>query len=893
MIHRAKLTAKGLIYIAFFVLASCGGGSNGTDTSCLGFDLSDLTLTDLTVSESSLDQTFSSSVLNGYTVSVGNDVESISFTTILNETALANNATITAELVEAADVDADTIESLTVISGTAFSFDLAEGDNFITITIESEKGCQFNSYEVLVHRENSVGQLDGVFRAINDGGLTNTDDGTDYSVTDFDPAVHIYNITAEYETCRLGLAPFVIESESTITINGEETENLTFSNFNLPLVGTTEIVFNVTSEVGENSQEYAFNIIRSSTDEEVAADATLQDMQLSAGTLDSDYSCTDTGYSLRLDRQDTSTELVLTPSAAEATMTITHIVGVNDVPDFDDDTVITAGTPFALSNGTDPERFAYNITVTSADGTESTIYALNVTRSETNWKYVSTVTELQEAMRSPANLDEIIIDTSDDDSNELYFGVASVDTSGHDGAHFYAGELPEDFEKVVVRGDGGDVTLSGDDVDANAVLLVEGDNWEIRSVTLTGARNGVVLSGANNTFLSGISIEDVGERGLYMHNGSSNNVISNSSIFNTGMSLSGETEESQGEAIVVGEEVDDTTDFVFSDNNYISNMVFGTDILTESVDVNNGATNTKINHSLFVTAGIDPVLSEQSSIVAISGEGTDYSYNMILHTNDELIDSGLTISGDVGGVRIFDNLYSLNDMTDSDTVDDVTINAITVADDSSVGVNSNLSFLVDEDEDGEYDSAVVEGTVTEIESPIYQIQSTIDPTLCLVRKDDVSFDFGSFSLDDAEISTSDIMVMEACVDNTPAQQWAFTYDLNVSISTTLGIINYDRYVRITNVSSGSPLVPLSTAFASTLTFAGEADVVDTSTLDRWIVNKLDGENVSFLPFLNNAYALSESVGDTRINTHFVDGDNGLYLGEFTTSNAQTFRLIEQ
>ena len=132
-----------------------------------------------------------------------------------------------------------------------------------------------------------------------------------------------------------------------------------------------------------------------------------------------------------------------------------------------------------------------------------------------------------------------------------------------------------------------------------------------------------------------------------------------------------------------------------------------------------------------------------------------------------------------------------------------------------------------------------------------------------------------------------------CADNTPAQQWAFAYDLEVNISLTLGIISYDRYVVITNVSSGLPLIPLSTAFASTLTFAGETDVADTLTLDRWVVNKLDGENVSFLPFSNSAYALSESVGNARINTHFIDGDNGLYLGEFTTSNAQTFRLIEQ
>ena len=66
MIHRAKLTAKGLIYIAFFVLASCGGGSGGTDTSCLGFDLSDLTLTDLTVSESSLDQARYSARIDNY-----------------------------------------------------------------------------------------------------------------------------------------------------------------------------------------------------------------------------------------------------------------------------------------------------------------------------------------------------------------------------------------------------------------------------------------------------------------------------------------------------------------------------------------------------------------------------------------------------------------------------------------------------------------------------------------------------------------------------------------------------------------------------------------------------------------------------------------------------------
>lgn len=893
MIHRARLTAKGLICIAFLVLAGCGG-SSGTNTSCLGFSLSDLTLTDLTVSDSGLEQTFSPNVLNGYTVNVGNDVESISFTAILNETALANNATITATVIEAVDVDTETPVSLTVTSGAVFSLDLAEGDNFITITVEAASGCQFNSYEILVHRDNSIGQLDGVFRSINDGGLTNTDDGTEYDVDDFDPAVQTYNITAEYDTCRLGLAPFVIESESTITVNGEETENLTFSNFNLPLVGTTEIVFNVTSEVGENSKDYTFNIIRSSTDEQVAGDATLQDMQFSLGTLDSDYSCTDASYSLRLDRQNTSTGLILTPSAAEATMTITHIVGVNDTPDFTDDTVITAGEPFILASGSDPERFAYNITVTSADGEESTIYALNVTRSETNWRFVNSVDELQEAMRAPANLDEIIIDTSDDDSDELYFGIASVDTSGHDGAHFYAGELPEGFEKVVVRSDGGDVTLSGDNVDANAVLLIEGDNWEIRSLALTGARNGVVLNGANNTFLSGISIEDVGERGLYMYNGSSNNVISNSSIFNTGMSLSGETVESQGEAIVVGEEVDDTADAQLSDNNYISNMVFGTDILVESVDVNNGASNTTISHSLFVTAGIDPLLSEQGSIVAISGEGTDYSYNMILHTNDELIDSGLSVNGGVDDVRIFDNLYSFNDVIDDEAVTDVSTSAITVEDESSVGVNNNFLFLVDEDDDGENDSAVITGATTEIESPLYQIQSTVDPTLCLVEKEDVSFDFGSFILDDEpDISEGDIMVMEACADNTPSQQWAFDYDLNISISTALGLISYDRFVRIINVSSGLSLLPSSTAFESTLTFAGEASVESTSTLDRWIVSKLEGDKVSFIPFSSSAFALSESVGNTRISKHFVNGDNGVYLGVYTASDAQMFRLIEQ
>lgn len=893
MIHRARLTAKGLICIAFLILAGCGGGG-GTDTSCLGFSLSDLTLTDLTASESGLEQTFSSNILNGYTVDVGNEVESISFTALLNETALANDATITATVIEAVDVDTETPVSLTVTSGAAFSLDLAEGDNFITITVEAANGCQFNSYEILVHRDNSIGQLDGVFRSINDGGLTNTDDGTEYDVDDFDPAVQTYNITAEYDTCRFGLAPFVIESESTITINGEETENLTFSNFNLPLVGTTEIVFNVTSEVGENSQDYTFNIIRSSTEEQVAADATLQDMQFLVGTLDSDYSCTDASYSLRLDRQYTSTELVLTPSVAEATMTITHIVGVNDTPDFADDTVITAGEPFILANGSDPERFAYNIRVTSADGEESTIYALNVTRSETNWKFVNSVDELQEAMRSPANLDEIIIDTSDDESDELYFGIASVDTSGHDGAHFYAGELPEGFEKVVVRSDGGDVTLSGDDVDANAVLLIEGDNWEIRSLALTGARNGVVLNGANNTFLSGISIEDVGERGLYMYNGSSNNVISNSSIFNTGMSLGAETVESQGEAIVVGEEVDDTTDAQLSDNNYISNMVFGTDILAESVDVNNGASNTTISHSLFVTAGIDPLLSEQGSIVAISGEGTDYSYNMILHTNDELIDSGLSVNGGVDDVRIFDNLYSFNDVIDDETVADVSTSAITVEDESSVGVNNNFLLLIDEDEDGENDPAVITGATTVIESPMYQIQSTVDPTLCLVQKDDVSFDFGSFFLDDEpDIIEGDIMVMEACAANTPSQQWSFDYDLNISISTTLGLISYDRFVRIINVSSGLSLLPSSTAFESTLTFAGEAEVASTSTLDRWIVSKLEGDKVSFVPFSSSAFALSESVGNTRISKHFVNGDNGVYLGVYTASDAQMFRLIEQ
>ena len=885
MFHRAGLATKGLIFIAFLILVGCGGGSS-VNPICANHTTENLTLTSLNVG--SYDIGFSSNILNGYSVDVENDVTSINITALLNSTALGNGAKISAKLNAIYTLSESTTPVIS--SGTEFTVELSEGDNFIKIEVESANGCQSISYDLVVHRKNTKAVLDAIFLTYpSSGSLTYDDDNNSdtssvtFNSSVFDEAVFNYDITASYAACYVAIAPIPVEERSSITVNGEEATRSVYSYFNLPLVGTTTIAITIGSEVGDNSATYTFNITRTSTDEQLAEDALLQDMQLSTG-LASDFLCNTSSYTATIDRNDTTaTELTLSPAAPGSTMSISQIVnGVE--PTFSDATVMTADTPFDLQVSTVPGIYNYEVTVTSTDASVTRLYFLSITRRETNRVYVDSATTLQEAIKNAVDYDEIVIETNTDD--DQYLGIASVETSGSDEAHFYAGFSPEN--KIIVRGDGGTVILKGDDTTQKTVFLIEGDNWEVKNLALTDALNGLELRNANNNFIAGITISSVGERGAIIHENSSNNVLASNNINNTGLIISESDTvvesdtEFRGEAIVVGSEtcVNEGESANCSQNNYISNTFIG-GAPTESVDVKGGAIDTQFKRNVISNTTIDLTYAENSSVVSIDGSGTEYANNTLLHSNAVLIDSGISLNGDAKDVKLFDNVFSF-----FEELFGLSFVGVTSEENVTAGqINNKLT-------DGELIEFSGSGTITEIESPIYQIQYTtaLGETLCLVEKEDVSFDYGSYQRSDTEnILTADMIVMDACVADEPTQQWEIEYYSSISLSSLLAI-SFQNYVVIRNVSSELALATSSANFATTLTFLTESS---STSLTAWKLNKLGGEGFSFTPYSNTSYAITSTGSDSRVGAYFSDGETAVFMKLYNASNAQTFTLVEQ
>jgi endoglucanase len=161
------------------------------------------------------------------------------------------------------------------------------------------------------------------------------------------------------------------------------------------------------------------------------------------------------------------------------------------------------------------------------------------------------------------------------------------------------------------------------------VLGITGDYWIIKDLEISHGQRGVILDHANNCKLINLQIHTIDQEGLHLRSNSSNNLVQNCKIYNTGVNSPG-----YGEGIYVGSDQKAHATYPPScDNNTIEGCTFGPNVKAECIDIKEGTQYTIVRNCTFTAAGISNVNSADAFIDAKGGY--TFIYNNTFNADNE------------------------------------------------------------------------------------------------------------------------------------------------------------------------------------------------------------------------------------------------------------------
>lgn len=177
----------------------------------------------------------------------------------------------------------------------------------------------------------------------------------------------------------------------------------------------------------------------------------------------------------------------------------------------------------------------------------------------------------------------------------------------------------------VLRGGRGAVLSGGGTSGAYGLHLVKASHWTVSGLTVAGAAKGVVLDSSSGNVLSGLDVHDIGEEGIHLRSASSDNVVRDSLVHDTG-----KRRPEYGEGVYVGSATSNWATYSGgvadrSDRNLITgNKIRNTG--AESVDIKEGTTGGTLSGNTFDGTGMSGA-NYADSWVDVKGNGWLVSAN--------------------------------------------------------------------------------------------------------------------------------------------------------------------------------------------------------------------------------------------------------------------------
>ncbi|MGQ7886398.1 CBM96 family carbohydrate-binding protein [Paenibacillus sp. WC2504] len=203
--------------------------------------------------------------------------------------------------------------------------------------------------------------------------------------------------------------------------------------------------------------------------------------------------------------------------------------------------------------------------------------------------------------------------------------VGNRSTSGDPGGQglFYSGKSGTSANPIILKScDAANPgILKGVNVnDGSYGIHLTGDYWQIRDIEITNAQKGIIIDNGNRNLLNNVEVHYVGDEGVHFRDGSSNNTLEYSLIYDTGKYQAG-----YGEGAYVGSDSSSNYEHVVT-GNVISHTNFDGGITAEHIDVKEGASGTIIEYCTFNGTGISGANSADS-FIDIKGVNTIVRYN--------------------------------------------------------------------------------------------------------------------------------------------------------------------------------------------------------------------------------------------------------------------------
>ncbi len=738
------------------LLFACSGGDEITDF----VDAPDLRLSSIEILSGgtlyfggNIVEEFDPEVAGPYSVELDDAATSISLSVSLGE-----NDNVRLELIEVSN-DEDVSDTVTAINAEeSVPVEIEEGMNLVYLRVSSLSNAAVLNYSLFIERESSSAVLRDLL-IDGDSALSVTtaipliDDAEPLS--EFFPGT--YDVRINSDKCGFF---FIVDTESRFTevrINSELKDWREPVFIPLQSSETKTIDIELTPQNQGASLTYTFNLSKDLVDttEDIAADTRLSSLEFSGGRDVRPYICENGGNTLVSYRLNELALLSLTAAMAAGRDDAVLTLGVDDAKsdelDIDEVSavVLTSGVEYtgSLFDNLNAGSNEFLLRVDSADGENSSLYAISVVVAETNEVYVSTASELQAALQSATSNTEIVVASGE------YEGTASVSASGHDNAHFYVradidGTADEPF---ILRAESGEVVLIGGTESGSSVLLIEGDYWQIEGISISGARNGVVVDSANGVTLENIDVDSVSERGIVFQNGTTNSHILGGSIDRTGLNPRDGLGESYGEGIVIG--IGDGE----SQNNSVREVVFGRNISNEHIELKEKSRDTSVQFNVFESDNTLLRSFENRSLISAGGSAeisyNEFEFDSISGGTDDIEQLiNVSTTGNVS-VAIFQNYFDLDNQ------------AITAVNNDGAG-----TVTVADNQRRDSGTITVSDFVLASVTPVYQIQSILDSSQCLSVESIVA---NSETVEN--IVVENIVVAVDCNVSLLNQQWVFVH----------------------------------------------------------------------------------------------------------------------
>lgn len=211
--------------------------------------------------------------------------------------------------------------------------------------------------------------------------------------------------------------------------------------------------------------------------------------------------------------------------------------------------------------------------------------------------------------------------------------------------------------------------LSGGGTSSGYTLHLTGNYTQIKNLKITNAKKGIMIDNANNGLIDGVEVYNIGEEGVHYRDGSSNNVIQNSSVHDTGKVTA-----DYGEGVYVGSDVGKWGTYIKeADNNRITNVTIGPNVTAESVDIKEGTTGTIVENSTFNGTGISGA-NAADSFMDVKGNNSIIRNNTVNRNGNSIIVDAFQVHERSPGWGFNNDFYNNTANLDNGTPNVVLVN---------------------------------------------------------------------------------------------------------------------------------------------------------------------------------------------------------------------------